>query len=209
MTFSRFPQLVLAGTILAALVTPSLNAQEADAARSGPLDEVVIDTNTGAGTSGRLAVNIASGTNNQQIGDAIIALGGIAVVTETLGQHINGSAPQDRSTSIIIGDGAFAGTTGLASINITAGAQNQMANLTAIAVGNSGVMTDQLLEQSRASIQPNGGIQEGPLPSNDTVAIGDSAFGDGSGLIQVNLIGGEGNSSANTFALNVPGEGSP
>ena len=70
-------------------------------------------------------------------------------------------------------------------------------------------MSDQLLEQTRAPIEPKGGSPEGALPSNDRIAIGDTAFGNGNGLIQVNLIGGEGNSSANTFALSIASDGSP
>jgi len=110
----------------------------------------------------------------------------------------------------VVADGAFAGTSGLTSINITAGSQNQMANLALLAIGNSGAMSDQLLEQSRAPIKPNGGTLDGSLSSsNDQIAIGDSAFGNGSGVIQVNLIGGEGNTSANTFALTIASEGPP
>lgn len=205
-------RMAFAAVLATSVIGSSLNAQDSSAAVAPPRDEVLVEPSTGGQSAGRLTVNIAAGTDNQQVGDAVIALGDIAVITETVIQRITALVPsfgsQDRATSITIGDGAFSGTTGLTSINITAGSHNQMANLAAIAVGNSGVMTDQLLEQSRASIQPNGSIPEGPLPSNDTIAIGDTAFGDGRGLIQVNLIGGEGNSSANTFALNVPGAGS-
>lgn len=174
------------------------------------IDEVNVPASSGAGSSGRIAVNIAAGDNNQQVGDAIIAIGDIAIVTEAVAQRLNGQVSGDRTTSISVADGAFAGISGLTSINITAGAQNQMANLALLAVGNSGVMSDQLLEQSRAPIEPNGGNLDGSLSSsNDQIAISDTAFGNGSGLIQVNLIGGEGNTSANTFALSISGEGPP
>lgn len=172
-------------------------------------DEVSVPANSAAGSSGRVGVNIAAGDNNQQIGDAIIAIGDIAAVTETVSQRMTGPAPADHDTTITIEGGAFAGTNGLTSINITAGSQNQMANLALLAIGNSGAMSDQLLEQSRAPIEPTGGNPKGALPANDRIAIGETAFGDGSGLIQVNLIGGEGNSSANTFALSIVSEGSP
>lgn len=174
------------------------------------IDEVNISANSGSGSSGRIAVNIAAGSNNQQVGDAIIAIGDIAIVTEAVSQRLSGPASSDRTTSINVADGAFAGTSGLSSINITAGAQNQMANLALLAIGKSGVMSDQLLEQSRAPTEPNGATLDGSLPSsNDRIAIGDTAFGNGSGLIQVNLIGGEGNTSANTFALTISSEGPP
>ncbi len=173
------------------------------------VDEVVVAANSAAGSSGRIAVNIAAGDSNQQVGDAVIAIGDISAVTEVVSQRMSGLAPVDHETTITLADGAFAGTNGLTSINITAGSQNQMANLAALAIGNSGAMSDQLLEQSRAPIEPKGGSPEEALQANDQIAIGDMAFGEGSGLIQVNLIGGEGNSSANTFALSVTSEGSP
>ncbi len=200
-TFGMFGSLALLSFALA----PQVAAQDA----AQIVDEVTVPANSAAGSSGRIAVNIAAGDNNQQVGDAIIAIGDIAIVTETVSQRMNGLAPVDHATTITLGDGAFAGTNGLTSINITAGSQNQMANLALLAIGNSGAMSDQLLEQSRAPIEPKGGSPEGALHANDHIAIGDAAFGDGSGLIQVNLIGGEGNSSANTFALSIASEGSP
>jgi hypothetical protein len=41
------------------------------------------------------------------------------------------------------------------------------------------------------------------------VALSDDAFRDSSGLVQVNLIGGERNASANTFVLSILAEVSP
>lgn len=200
-------------TLLAFVWASQISAQDAPQAppRDVPQssDLVVVPAQTAAGSSGRIAVNIAAGDNNQQLGDAVVAIGDIAIVTETVGQRLSGAAPTDHITDITVEDGAFTGITGLTSINITAGSQNQMANLALLAIGNSGAMSDQLLEQSRAPIEPKGGILDGSLPANDRIAIGDTAFGDGSGLIQVNLIGGEGNSSANTFALSIVSEGSP
>lgn len=188
--------------LVAVLWTDKIAAQEAN--------QVNIPTKSVAGTSGRIAVNVAAGDNNQQVGDVIIAIGDISVVTQSVSQRLGSRVSDDRGTGIVVADGAFAGTSGLTSINITAGSQNQMANLALLAIGNSGVMSDQLLEQSRAPIRPNGGTLDGSLSSsNDQIAIGGSAFGNGSGVIQVNLIGGEGNTSANTFALTIASEGSP
>jgi hypothetical protein len=188
--------------LVAALWTDKIAAQG--------VDQVNIPTKSVADTSGRIAVNVAAGDNNQQVGDVTIAIGDISVVTQSVSQHLDSRVSGDRATGIVVADGAFAGTSGLTSINITAGSQNQMANLALLAIGNSGAMSDQLLEQSRAPIKPNGGTLDGSLSSsNDQIAIGDSAFGNGSGLIQVNLIGGEGNTSANTFALTIASEGPP
>jgi hypothetical protein len=95
------------------------------------------------------------------------------------------------------------------SLNITAGTQNQSANLAALAIGPAGALSDQLLAQSRAPIEPSGGTAQSATGPNDVIAIGEDAFGQGSGLFQGNLIGGERNSSANTFSLTVAVGGQP
>ena len=61
-------------------------------------------------------------------------------------------------------------------------------------------MSDTALSQARASHEPTGGPDSGALQDR-TVAIGDGAFANSSGLVQVSLIGGDRNSSANIFAL--------
>lgn len=96
----------------------------------------------------------------------------------------------------------------MAGINIAAGNQNQMANLAAVAIGNHEALSDQLLSQSRASIEPNGSTG-GTGDRNDSIQISDNAFRDSSGLIQVNLIGGERNSSSNIFVMSVLDEDFP
>lgn len=171
-------------------------------------DQVVIAAGEGGNVDGRLAVNIASGSGNQEVNDAVIAIGDIAVGGSAVQQSIIGADDSDRMTKISVQENAFSNISGLASINIAAGTQNQAANLATLAIGNNGALTDQLLSQSRASINPSGSSGGTDIP-NDQIEIGDDSFRDVSGLIQVNLIGGERNSSANTFVLNVLGEGSP
>jgi hypothetical protein len=172
-------------------------------ASEGPHDQVVIGDSEGGEVSGRLAVNIAAGNGNQQIGAASVAVGDVATTVDSVQQSIVGIDPSDRATRIAIDGNAFSNNSGLISINVTAGLQNQSANLASLAVGNSGALTDQMLAQSRAPLNPTGVSGGGAGASNDSVDISDDAFGESSGLIQVNLIGGERNSSANTFALNV------
>ena len=161
-----------------------------------------------SGVSGRLAVNLASGDGNQQINSAVIAIGDVAVGTSSVTQSIARADARDRTTHVALTGNAFADSSGLISVNIVAGVQNQTANLAVLSLGNHGAISDQLLEQSRAPIEPSGSSGGAGL-RNDVVDISDDAFRDSSGLIQVNLIGGEGNSSANTFALTVLGEVNP
>ena len=160
------------------------------------------------GVSGRLAVNLASGSGNQQINGAVIAIGDVAIGSAAAHQTILSADPRDRATRIVIEGEAFARTSGMAGINIAAGSQNQMANLAAVAIGNHEALSDQLLSQSRASIEPSGSTG-GTGDRNDSIQISDNAFRDSSGLIQVNLIGGERNSSSNIFVMSVLDEDFP
>ncbi len=186
----------------AAIALTALHCGAMAVAQEVPQAEQVVIAESGQGSdhTGRLAVNVAAGDQNQQLASAVIAIGEIAATSEVVVQKAAAGGP-DEATSLVISGTAFSGNSGLVSLNLTAGSQNQSANLASFAIGQSGALTDQLLEQSRAPTQPSGGTQAASATRNDTVAISDDAFGDGSGLFQANLIGGERNSSANTFSL--------
>lgn len=193
-----------------ALILPAGNL--AAQAAQEPRDEVILPgaagANQAAGHTGRLAVNIAAGNLNQQASAALLAIGDVAVTQASISQHAAADT-DDRATAIVLGPGAFAGVSGMASINITAGTHNQSANLAMLAIGQAGALSDQLLAQTRARIEPSGGTAQSATGQNDVITIDDAAFGQGSGLFQANLIGGERNSSANTFSLTVLGSGQP
>jgi len=169
-------------------------------------DEVVVTAGSAENASGRVAVNIVAGSGNQQAGAAAIANGEAALVGLSLDQVMDSPVGGDRATSIAIQSRAFAGLEGMASINVTAGQGNQSANLAALAIG-TGALTDMALSQSRAPTGSSEVLGTDLNPGNDTLNIADDAFLGGSGLLQVNLVGGERNSSANTFALSVSGSG--
>lgn len=199
---------LLPGLFSLAAISPAHAQQEPGAEYPAIQDQVVIAPGVGGNVDGRLAVNIASGSGNQEVNDAVIAIGDIALGGSPVQQLITGGDESDRITKISVQENAFSNISGLASINIAAGTKNQAANLAALAIGNNGALTDQLLSQSRASINPSGSTGGTDIP-NDQIEIGDDSFRDVSGLIQVNLIGGERNSSANTFSLNVSAGGQP
>lgn len=192
----------------AALAVCSASAQSVIEPAQTPDDQVILTGAEGAGHSGRLAVNIAAGTLNQQASSTIIAIGDVALAHGAITQHAD-TVTDDRSTMIELGPQAFSGISGLASINITAGTQNQSANLATLAIGQTGALSDALLQQTRAPTEPSGSSALAATRPNDIIAIDDDAFGQGSGLFQGNLIGGERNASANTFSLAVSASGQP
>jgi hypothetical protein len=196
---------VLAMAVGPIVPVAGLCAQDAVA----PDNQVIISATEGAGHTGRLAVNIAAGNHNQQASSALVAHGDVAVTIGAITQLSTSTGSEDTANRITIEAGAFAGNSGLVSLNITAGTQNQSANLAALAIGPAGALSDLLLEQARAPIEPSGGTAQTATGPNDVITIGDDAFGQGSGLFQANVIGGERNSSANTFSLTVAVSGQP
>lgn len=195
--------------LLPAMITP-LAAQEAeDAPETAAQDIAEIASDTLSGNSGRVAINIAAGDANQQLGTAIIALSDTAITTQSAEQIMDAAQSADRATSITIGAGALSNNSGLVSLNLTAGTQNQSANLAALTIGHNGVVSDQMLAQSSAPSDPASSPAQAPPTSNDRIAIDDAAFAGNNGLVQMNVVGGERNSSANTFALNVSAGGQP
>lgn len=176
---------------------------------SAPDNAVILANGEGSGNTGRTAVNIVAGNHNQQVSSALVAQGDVALTHGGIVQHAVITGSEDTANLVEIGPGAFAGMAGLASINITAGTQNQSANLATLAIGQSGALSDQLLEQTRAPIEPSGGTVHAETRPNDVITIDDGAFGRGNGVFQANLIGGERNSSANTFSLTVTAGGQP
>ncbi len=193
-----------AALLLPVLATP-LAAQEAEAEQ----DSIEIAADTLSDNGGRMAVNIVAGDGNQQLGSAIVAMGDIAITGHSAEQLMDAPSGADRVTSITIGAGALSNNTGMVSLNLTAGTHNQSANLAALALGNNGVVSDQMLAQSSAPTDPAGSSAQALTTSNDRIDIDDAAFAGNSGLVQVNVVGGERNSSANTFALNISAGGKP
>ena len=196
------------GASIAFASTGTAIAQTGDS--FGALPQTVTIGGSGP-TSGVANVNVAAGNDNQQANFGIIASGKAASVVGTATQHIesfgvNGGNP----ASAVLAPGAFAGSNGWLAINGAAGAENQQANVALIAFGIEGqAVADAMLSQTRASHEPMGSPVAGPANPERSVAIGPGAFENSSGLVQLSLIGGDRNSSANVFVLSVSGGANP
>lgn len=161
-------------------------------------DDVLIESGSATGV---IRVNVAAGNFNQQANAAVVAAGGNSDALATIWQFTDDAADSPGAQSVAIAPNSFVGSAGLISVNGAAGSGNQQANLAAIAIGMTGVaLGDTALSQARASHEPSS--PDKVTAVNDrSVAIGTGAFAQSSGLIQVSLIGGDRNSSANTFAV--------
>lgn len=157
-------------------------------------------------SSGRIAINIAAGNLNQEANVAVIAAGAQTATPTALTQSLgtsSASAGSAGSASARIEDGALAGASGLVAVNVAAGNGNQLANLAIIAIGiDAPIASEPLLEQARASQQPSG-LPGGSTTPEASAQLASSAFEGSTGLVQANLVGGERNSSSNTFVLTV------
>lgn len=193
-----FMSALATGGALAQLASPIENPQSVIVEGSGP-------------TSGVANVNAAAGNNNQQVNLGVIASGDAALAVGAAIQHLDISeAGIGNPASALVSPGAFAGSSGWIAVNGAAGSENQQANLALIAFGIEGrAVADAMLSQTRASQEPTGSPVIDPGNPERSVAIGSGAFENSSGLVQLSLIGGDRNSSANVFALSVSGGAKP
>ncbi len=170
---------------------------------ASPGDHIDIGSEVG-GFEGVRQLNIAAGDGNQQANVASVASGDFAVNTVIVSQFTDQPEPDEaRTYSARISGDAFAGSHGLTAINVASGSGNQQANLTLITTGLEGqIASTSLLSQSRASSEPHG-VSEPSDASEHIAQIDSTAFGNSSGIVQVNLIGGTGNTSANVAVLSI------
>jgi hypothetical protein len=167
-------------------------------------------TINGGSVTGVTGVNAASGNNNQQANAGVISAGGTAVSQGGVTQSSANSSGSSGTDQASIADGAFANSSGMIAVNGVSGNDNQQANIAAIAFGTqAAAAADAQLTQTRASTEPTGGTAAPAAPAGRSAEIGDGAFANSQGLVQVSLIGGDRNSSANTFALSVAGPANP
>lgn len=160
---------------------------------------------------GAATINGAAGINNQQANVGILALGENALTmgeifefTRDAAGHAGGNA---RAT---IAPGTLAGSSGWLAVSGAAGADNKQANLAIMALGTEGLaVSDTTLAQARASTKPMGNNGAADASPSRSVAIGQGAFKDSSGVVQLSLVGGDRNTSANSFALLVAGTAKP
>jgi hypothetical protein len=209
--------MILPLALAAALTTPAQGQEPVPAEEiveeDAPPLPVHTDTailSNGGEATGRMAVNVASGNNNQQANVGVIASGDTAIAGGALFQSIHSSGPLAGNRTARIEGDAFAGMSGMIAVNVVAGSDNQQANLAVFALGFEGAaVTDATLGQARASHEPTGATGEDTEAPEIATGISQGAFQGSSGLVQVNLIGGERNSSANVFALTVAGGAEP
>nr|WP_311527611.1 hypothetical protein [uncultured Ralstonia sp.] len=175
-------------------------------AQSAPLS-AVIDRDVAANTTGRVAVNQASGAGNAQANLAALSTDQASVVSS----QIVGRAWSALSASSRLAGGAFNGAAGLVSINQASGAGNAQVNIAAIAPNASVVqqqfhhiepLADSAL--SGAAVQSRRQDAAPAAEGRQDASIASTALRNTSGVVQVNQAAGTGNVLSNVFVLRPP-----
>ena len=182
---------IVAGLLLASLANGAVAAGDDKAAVKG------------GAVTGVATINVAAGNGNQQVNAGVISSS--ADLARALASVVQSTGDSPDSTGKLVATVAadsFANSHGWLAINGTAGSGNQQANLAIIAFGTNGAaLSDTVLSQARAPHEPTAGPEIEAAAHDRSVAIGGGAFANSSGLVQVNLIGGDRNSSANILTL--------
>ncbi|MFO7582945.1 hypothetical protein [Guyparkeria sp.] len=194
----------------------SVNTAEAETAAApvdaydwmiGVLNESRISNRVGAGASGNMAINLASGSGNMQINHRAI---NVDSSVNQLNMDMPSEAGVVQHAVTRISGGAFRGASGALGINQVAGDGNVQFNSMTLggnASGSSEIRTrlpagpaGEADPAARKDVQS----EELPLDRYRTV-ISNTAFTGFGGLLQVNQVSGNRNVTGNTFTFSNSG----
>ena len=150
---------------------------------------------------GAIGVNQAAGDGNLQANSAAIAVGIEARTSVTTRQHAEGAGTQPGTARTRIDGDAFSGARGWLAINQSAGGSNLQSNAIAVKFGIQGSRMD---AKDLAEVKVSQTTQASPDQERNLeaeVGIGQRAFRDARGVVQINQSAGSGNATSNRFEL--------
>ncbi len=170
---------------------------------AGP-DQAVIAGQSFDGVAGAIRLNQTAGNGNAQANVIVITNG--AGVKVRLIQQTDATGTVDGRASIL--DQSFSGAVGAIQVNQSAGNGNAQGNLILLELGSGTSELNDGTLRSMVSEQHTGGYA-GPHGTN-VVGASPGAFAKASGIVQVDQVAGTGNSTANSFHLQIQlGTGDP
>ncbi len=217
MSVSRFTpstsaplKMVLANAFAVAMLV-ALSGVPATALADGPkrtnsvpaaTDQAVIAGQSFDGVAGAIRLNQTAGNGNAQA-NAIVITNGAGVKVRLI-QQTDATGTANGRASIL----GFAGAVGAIQVNQSAGNGNAQGNLILLELGSGTSELDDGTLRSMVSEQQTGGYA-GPHGTN-VVGASPGAFAKASGIVQVDQVAGTGNSTANSFHLQIQlGTGDP
>ena len=167
-------------------------------------DQAVIAGQSFGGVAGAIRLNQAAGNGNAQA-NAIVITNGAGVKVRLI-QQTDATGTVNGRASIL--DRSFAGAVGAIQVNQSAGNGNAQGNLILLELGSGTSELDDGTLRSMVSEQRTGGYA-GPHGTN-VAGASPGAFSKASGIVQVDQVAGTGNSTANSFHLQIQlGTGGP
>lgn len=166
------------------------------------INNAVIDS-SGQGYVGNMAINQASGDQQQQANARAIASGGQANATTHITQTSKAVVDPVMNARSSIQGNAFSNGSGALGINQTAGANNQQANAMRLTTSAQPLsVDDSALSQQNVALAKSSD-SAGSTLGNRQVNTDDQAFTGSRGLIQLNQSAGVGNRMGNTLSVRV------
>lgn len=152
---------------------------------------------------GNFNVNQAAGDQMQQANTKAIAIGTESQASTRVIQRIDTPADRSMNATANIGGNSFSNGNGILGVNQSAGANNQMANVTRVSISAAPQsIDDSALSQQNVALLPSSGATGTSIGSRQ-VTTSDQAFTGSRGVIQVNQSAGVGNRMANTLSIRV------
>jgi len=168
------------------------------------INQTNISGNALSDSRGIIGVNMAAGDENVQVNARAIVIGeGVPVLSDlNIQQRIHNKLTLGSPSYNLdyIGGDAFAGSTGIISINQTAGSGTAQANLVSIGIGGAGPVSPVSNEGLLMSYGKVEGSLEGYEGRRSDIIDG-NAFSGSHGLVQVNQSAGSANRVFNTVAI--------
>jgi hypothetical protein len=197
-----FPTRTPAALLLAAclgLGSTAVQAQSDDSIAPRQ-DRSTIEWDAFSRAQGRIAINVSAGERNLQANAMAIAVGDDVTSAISVTQTIHeGDAPsQAINARAFIESDSFRRSTGAISVNQSAGELNRQSNVVTVGVTDGSLATDDLLANATAGSARSSGIA---YVGRRDVSIGDGAFSNTTGIVQINQVAGVGNVAANIVSL--------
>ncbi len=163
-------------------------------------NQAVIENNAVSDFQGLIGINMAAGDNHAQANLHLIGVGntlqsGVIDQFTQPGICISGEAMD------LIGDYAFQSSVGIVSINQAAGSGSAEANLVRIGYGVNVPLDTTVLQQVVGSASQEFNGENGNSIRSDI--IGEHAFENSKGIVQVNQSAGVANAVSNNLVINV------
>jgi hypothetical protein len=163
-------------------------------------NQTVIESNAVSDFQGLIGINMAAGDNHAQVNIHLIGVGNTSQQGLIDQVSLNGGNVPGK-TMDLIGDHAFQSATGIVSINQAAGSGSAEANLVRIGYGVTVPLDTHILQQVVGSTSQAFETENGNGIRSDV--IGEHAFENSRGIVQVNQSAGVANAVSNNLVINV------